>query len=265
MYAAMREFIKATVALEVRNALDTKGVVTTVEPIVLPGEKGADGADGEDGVGVKAAAIEEGELVLTLSDGSRLKAGSVVGPRGEKGDAGPPGESIVGPQGPQGEQGPAGPAGAASTVPGPSGEPGKDGKDGKNGIDGKDGDSGARGPRGEQGLDGKDGRDGRDGKDITAKQLGALVEELRAELETKAAEFFASVHFEGRSFKAGDTEIGVAAVPLYRGVWKEGEAYERGDMATWGGSSWHCNAATTEKPGASDDWVLAVKRGRDGK
>lgn len=53
-------------------------------------------------------------------------------------------------------------------------------------------------------------------------------------------------------------------VPIYRGVFKEGESYERGDLVTWGGSLWHCDKGTSEKPNP-DSWTLAAKRGRDGK
>ena len=52
---------------------------------------------------------------------------------------------------------------------------------------------------------------------------------------------------------------------LYRGVWKEGDSYERGDCVTWGGSLWHCEKDTTDKPETSESWKLAVKRGRDGR
>jgi hypothetical protein len=51
---------------------------------------------------------------------------------------------------------------------------------------------------------------------------------------------------------------------LYCGVWREGE-HEPGDVVTWGGSAWHCNEKTTEKPGASPHWRLMVKEGRPGK
>lgn len=53
-------------------------------------------------------------------------------------------------------------------------------------------------------------------------------------------------------------------VPVYRDVYKEGAEYQRGDMVTWGGALWHCDAATKDKPGTAD-WTLAVKKGRDGK
>lgn len=52
-------------------------------------------------------------------------------------------------------------------------------------------------------------------------------------------------------------------VPVYRGVWKEGQ-YDRGDMVTWGGDLWHAERATSQKP-ATDDWRLAVRKGRDAK
>lgn len=52
---------------------------------------------------------------------------------------------------------------------------------------------------------------------------------------------------------------------IYRGVFKEGAEYEKGDTATFGGGLWHCEEATTDKPGTSKAWTLAVKRGADGK
>lgn len=55
-------------------------------------------------------------------------------------------------------------------------------------------------------------------------------------------------------------------VQVYKGVYREGEPYEANDTATWAGSVWVCNKnATTDKPGTSDDWSLAVKAGRAGK
>jgi hypothetical protein len=56
----------------------------------------------------------------------------------------------------------------------------------------------------------------------------------------------------------------VFPVPVYRDVYKEGTEYERGDMVTWGGAVWHCDAPTKDKPG-TENWTLAVKKGRDGK
>jgi hypothetical protein len=56
-------------------------------------------------------------------------------------------------------------------------------------------------------------------------------------------------------------------VPLYREVFKEGTTYYRGDMASFGGSVWHCaEPSTITKPGQGNPaWKLATKHGRDGK
>lgn len=52
----------------------------------------------------------------------------------------------------------------------------------------------------------------------------------------------------------------------YRGVYQEATAYDLGDVVTWAGGAWHCNAATLERPGdGSMVWTLMVKRGRDAK
>lgn len=51
----------------------------------------------------------------------------------------------------------------------------------------------------------------------------------------------------------------------FEGVYQEGQTYEKGMLATWAGSSWHCNESTASKPGESKAWTLMVKRGRDGK
>jgi uncharacterized small protein (DUF1192 family) len=48
---------------------------------------------------------------------------------------------------------------------------------------------------------------------------------------------------------------------VYRGVWQEGQ-YERGNMATRGGSLWHCEKATRSRPGADPTaWKLIAKNG----
>ena len=52
---------------------------------------------------------------------------------------------------------------------------------------------------------------------------------------------------------------------LDAGVWKEGATYAAGDGVTLGGSFFIAQAETTAKPGKSDEWRLAVKRGTDGR
>jgi hypothetical protein len=68
-------------------------------------------------------------------------------------------------------------------------------------------------------------------------------------------------------FNDGTVERKSFSVPvqIYRGVYVEGKTYERGDTVTWGGSQWHCDEHTAERPGDGGTWRLAVKRGRDGK
>lgn len=51
----------------------------------------------------------------------------------------------------------------------------------------------------------------------------------------------------------------------YRDVWKKGVSYERGDVVTWGGSSFLAKKDTVDEPGTSDAWKLFTKRGQNGK
>jgi hypothetical protein len=162
--------------------------------------------------------------------------------KGEKGDPGERGESI------RGETG-VGVAGALIDRSGVLVLTLSDGTQrdlgvvvGKDGLDGKDGTDGLPGEHGKDGIDG-----------ITPE--------------------FMDAEFEGRtlrlSFGEGERTKAVEfhmSTPEYRGVFKEGESYERGDIATFGGCAWHCEKETTAKPVAgSDDWSLMVKKGRDGK
>jgi integrin beta 3 len=55
-------------------------------------------------------------------------------------------------------------------------------------------------------------------------------------------------------------------VMIYRGAWSADECYGQGDTVTWGGSTWHCNAATAAQPDEGvAGWTRQVRRGRDGK
>lgn len=75
----------------VDKQVSPEGVVTLLFSI----PQGVQGVQGEQGVSVTAASVlADGTLQLTLSSGSTLNAGSVIGPRGEQG--------VQGPQGPQG-------------------------------------------------------------------------------------------------------------------------------------------------------------------
>jgi hypothetical protein len=55
-------------------------------------------------------------------------------------------------------------------------------------------------------------------------------------------------------------------IQIYKGVHREGEAYDQYDNVTWAGSQWtSTKAGNTDKPGTSDAWTLCVKAGRNGK
>lgn len=147
-------------------------------------------------------------------------------------------------------------------------------KDGRDGIDGKDG-VGLAGAvidrdgglivtltNGETknlgavvGRDGAPGLPGKDGRD------GFSLEDFDAELSKDGRTVLLSFDRGDQSYKI---ELGFPTM-IYRGVFREGESYERGDTVTWAGSLWHCDENTSDKPGDGKSWTLAVKRGRDGK
>lgn len=84
--------------------------------------------------GVRAVAVTEGgRLVFTLTDGSTVDLGSVVGPQGPRG--------VTGAEGPKGETGAQGPKGDTGAQ-GPKGEAGERGPKGETGAQGPKGDTG---------------------------------------------------------------------------------------------------------------------------
>lgn len=99
-----------------------------------------------------------------------------------------------------------------------------------------------------------DGRDGKDGAD------GLGFDDLSVDYDGGRGFVF--------KFKRGDV---VKAFPFFlpvvidAGYWKEGMQAKAGDGVTCGGSYWIAKRDTGSKPGVSDDWRLAVKKGRDGK
>lgn len=55
-------------------------------------------------------------------------------------------------------------------------------------------------------------------------------------------------------------------IQIYKGVYREEQAYDAHDNVTWAGSQWtSTKAENTDKPGSSDAWTLVVKAGRNGK
>lgn len=70
-----------------------------------------------------------------------------------------------------------------------------------------------------------------------------------------------------RTSGTSETKSFDVPVMIYQGVFKSGQEYLPGDTVTWGGSLWHCDERTQDKPGeaGSKGWTLAAKRGRDGR
>jgi integrin beta 3 len=158
---------------------------------------------------------------------------------------------------------------ALARLPGPPGDTGPEGKPGLQGERGEKGDRGEPGLMGPAGLEGKSGERGEKGEpgrnaadltylqDYAAEQVGRAFK--TASITTPDG---------GRTLRLtiGDTvhEIRTAIV-LDAGVWREGATYVAGDGVTLGGSFFIAQAETSAKPGKSDDWRLAVKRGSDGR
>jgi integrin beta 3 len=106
-----------------------------------------------------------------------------------------------------------------------------------------------KGDPGKDALPGEPGKDGLGFDDLTVEHDGERTVILRFARGDLVKEFPV-----------------VFPVPIYRDVYRPEKAYVRGDVVTFGGSMWHCNAATEEKPGdGSTAWTLAAKRGRDGR
>lgn len=205
----------------------------------LPAAKdGRDGLDGKDG-----AAGEKGEPGKDGRDGVDGKDGAA----GEKGEPGKDGrDGVDGKDGVAGEKG----VGFADVMLDRGGELVVSFTDGRHKsvgvVVGRDGAAGAAGKDGEAG---KDGRDGFGFEDLALEYDGERSIVLRFTRGELVKEF--PLRF---------------ALPLYRDVYEEGASYLKGDMVTWAGSLWHCNADTSDKPGMGNkNWRLAAKRGRDGK
>lgn len=105
-----------------------------------------------------------------------------------------------------------------------------------------------------------------------ADVLNEMLENLRAEMDLKihevsmrmAAQTMAQVETWAATATARlDAKIASMAAFKYCGVWKDGDRYLPGNFVTFSGSLWHANKQTTDRPGTSDSWSLAVKRGKD--
>jgi hypothetical protein len=92
-----------------------------------------------------------------------------------------------------------------------------------------------------------------------------LVEGLKAVSVTQDGDR----EFSVKLVKSGGAEVVqkfAMPIQIYKGVYREEQAYEVHDNVTWAGSQWtSTKAENTDKPGSSDAWTLVVKAGRNGK
>jgi Collagen triple helix repeat (20 copies) len=160
---------------------------------------------------------------------------------------------------------------ALSRMPG---RPGETGPEGKRGLQGERGEKGERGEPGKPGAIGPPGEDGKPGAPgqkgepgRNAADLTLLQEHIEQRVERAIDAITVTTPDGGRTLRLafGDKirEVKTALV-LDAGVWKEGINYVPGDAVTMGGSLFIAQVETITKPGKSDDWRLAVQRGKDG-
>jgi hypothetical protein len=161
---------------------------------------------------------------------------------------------------------------ALSRIPGPPGTSGPEGKRGPVGIGekGDRGEQGKQGPMGPAGIDGKDGERGKQGEPgRNAADLTLLQDHIDQRLERMIDSMTITTANGGRTllFSIGGRKVREVktALVLDAGIWKEGAVYSEGDGVTQGGSFWIAQTTTSVKPGASEEWRLAVKRGNDGR
>ena len=141
------------------------------------GTDGKDGANGKDGRGIKSVTTnDEGDLIITYTDGTTENAGKVSGPKGDKGEPGKDGRGIESVRiNDKGELIVTFTDGEEQNVGKVVGSDGQDGKDGANGNDGDKGDAGQDGKDGVDGKDGADGKDGRGIKSVATNDKGEVV------------------------------------------------------------------------------------------
>lgn len=165
---------------------------------------------------------------------------------------------------------------------GETGERGIDGKDGRDGIDGLNGKDGIS-PTADEVAKAMEGYFAKWALDFERKADGVLskaVDKLRQPEDGKPGrdaielkDFEISLADDGRTvnmvLKRGEDLIERSVkIPsiLDRGVFRDGQEYEKGDGVTYGGCFWIAQKDMPEgKPGANEDWRMAVKRGRDGR
>ena len=160
------------------------------------------------------------------------------------------------------------------------GQPGPQGPPGEKGADGKDAlqidvlsaiDDTKSYPRGTYAhFNGGEIRSFRQTDPLNGKTLAEAGWDINknglASFKVTQKEDFRTFVFEIRETKGITIQEFRIPVPLYRGVYRDGEEYTQGDTVTFSGSVWHCNVdGTKSRPRTNTDWQLMVKEGSPGK
>ncbi len=200
-------------------------------------------------------------LAQAGNQGSQGVAGPTgpAGPTGATGPAGPAGSAgATGPAGPTGDTGPMGSAGPAGPT-GATGSAGPQGPIGLTGATGSKGDTGATGAQGPQGPAGPTGATGAVGPQGTTGLTG----------ETGPA---GPTGATGSTGPKGDTGATGAQGPqgpaglTWLNTWSNSTSYQPSDAVSFGGSSYVCTTANTNKePDVSAaNWQLLAQVGSQG-
>jgi hypothetical protein len=93
----------------------------------------------------------------------------------------------------------------------------------------------------------------------TARMLSAIGRDRRTDLEK-------SLRAEIEKLQHRVEQLEARPSVKYAGTWKEKNFFGEGVLVTDNGSMWHAKRPSIgERPGQTDAWTLAVKRGRDGR
>lgn len=236
--------------------------------------KGDKGDTGETGTGVKSLSINGENLVVELTDGSGANLGKIVGRDG-----------INGKDGRDGVDG----RGVTEAVVSKSGRLSIIFSDGEvkdlgsiRGPQGPMGDRGERGAQGERGRDGKvlNGWKGKflqgheyDEGDVVRHGGGLWMAKRVTRLLPDGSEDWELLVERGPRGPAGKPGPVVAPIvqqaslaDSWRGQFRPGESYRRGDLTRYAGQTWLCLVDTTHFPEqSSGQWDLFAARGKDGK
>ena len=216
----------------------------------VDGKDGADGKDGEigpagkDGVSITAANInEEGQLVLTFSDGKIVNLDKLVGINGKDGigiassEINANGELVI-----TYTNGQTANLGVVVGAKGEKGEKGDQGAQGEQGIQGEKGDKGDTGAQGQQGIQGEKGDKGdtgaagNDGVSVTKTEInqrGELVITLSDNTVSNLGVVVGAKGEKGDKGDKGETgETGATGAQGQQGI--QGEKGDKGDKGDTG-------------------------------